>query len=133
MAAKPETSFTKRITSRLPKDIYVMKNHNVYTGGVPDLWISGNKADLWCEMKYVDPLPVNVPIRPMKLLSTLQAEWLNKRHDQGRNVAVIIGCKTGGIILRNKEWMKDISPSLFPSLIKSHAQLAEWVVGEVIR
>lgn len=131
MAAKPETSFTKRITSRLPKSIYVMKNHNVYTGGVPDLWISGDKADIWCEMKYVDPLPVSVPIRPMKLLSPLQAEWLSKRYDQGRNVAVIIGCKTGGIILEDKKWQDEIPPTLFQSLIKSHAQLAEWVVGKV--
>ena len=131
MAVKPETAFTKRITSRLPKSIYVMKNHNVYTGGVPDLWISGDNADLWCEMKYVDPLPVSVPIRPMKLLSTLQAEWLAKRYDQGRNVAVIIGCKTGGIILEDKKWQDEIPPPLFQSLIKSHAQIAEWVVGKV--
>lgn len=131
MAAKPETSFIGKIHKKLPLTVYHMKNHNVYTGGVPDVWYSGQGADMWIEYKYVDPLPVSVPIRPMKLLSTLQAEWLAKRYDQGRNVAVIIGCKTGGIILEDKKWLDEIPPALFQSLIKSHAQIAEWVVGKV--
>lgn len=133
MAAKPENSFIGRIHKKLPLSVYHMKNNNAYTAGVPDVWYSGDGGDLWVEYKYVDPLPVSVPVRPMKLLSALQAEWLAKRYDQGRNVAVIIGCKTGGIVLRDKKWVDEIPVALFRSLIQSHAQLAEWVVGEVTK
>ena len=131
MAAKPETTFTRRLTSKLPKSIYVMKNHNQYVGGVPDLWLSGNLGDLWLEMKYVDPLPVNVPIRPLKLLSTLQDDWLKARHKEGRNVAVVIGCKTGGVVLRHTEWDQEIPVQQFKSLIKSLPDLAELIKEQV--
>ena len=47
MAAKPETTYIGRIHKLLPKSVYYMKNHNVYTGGVPDVWYSGIGGDLW--------------------------------------------------------------------------------------
>ena len=131
MAAKPETSFTRRITSRLPKSIYHMKNSNPYTAGVPDLWFSGNSGDLWVEMKYIETLPVSVPVRPTKLLTALQLDWLNRRYEEGRNVAVIIGCKTGGVILLDKLWQTDIAVDTFKTLIRSPADLAEWIRGQV--
>lgn len=133
MASKPETSFTRRITSRLPKSIYHMKNNNQYVAGVPDLWFSGNGGDLWCEMKYVNPLPVTVPVRPSKLLSALQMQWLNGRHAEGRNVAVIIGCKAGGVILTNLSWEKDIPINEFNSLIRSPSDLATWIGRQVTK
>lgn len=131
MAAKPETNFTKRVTRYLPKSVYRMKNNNTYVGGVPDLWFSGNGGDMWIEMKYVDPLPVSVPVRPAKLLSALQMEWLNDRYDQGRHVAVIIGCKTGGVVLLDKLWQSDMDIKTFKTLIRSPADLAEWIRGQV--
>ena len=133
MAAKPETNFTRRITKLLPDSIYHMKNNNMYVGGVPDKWFSGDKADLWCEMKYVDPLPVTVPVRPMKLLSALQADWLNNRFEEGRNVAVIVGCKAGGVVLQNKEWEEDIPIERFKSMLKSPRDLADWIRRQVTR
>lgn len=133
MGTKPETNFTRRITNRLPKSIYHMKNNNPYTGGVPDLWFSGNGGDLWCEMKYIDPLPVNVPVRPTKLLSALQLDWLNKRHAEGRNVAVIIGCKAGGVILTHRKWEQDIPINDYNSLIRSPNDLAAWIEGQVTK
>ena len=133
MASKPETNFTRRITKLLPDSIYHMKNNNMYVGGVPDLWLSGNKADLWCEMKYIKPLPVSVPIRPAKLLSALQMEWLNSRYDQGRHIAVIIGCEAGGVILQNKEWEKDIPIERFKSILKSPRDLADWIKEQITK
>ena len=133
MASKPETNFTRRITKLLPKSIYYMKNNNQYIAGVPDMWFSGDRSDLWCEMKYVDPLPVNVPVRPSKLLSALQMAWLNQRYAQGRNVAVIIGCKAGGVILTNLNWEKDIPITEFNSLIRSPTDLAAWIAKQVAK
>lgn len=131
MSAKPETKFTDRVKKKLPKSIYVMKNHNLYTGGVPDLWVSGDKDDLWIEMKFVDPLPVNVPVRVNKLLSPLQLEWLEQRYKEGRNVAVIVGCKGGGVILIDLEWDQEIPVSHFKSLIRSDVDLAGWIKEQV--
>lgn len=127
MAAKPETNFSNRVRKHLPKHIYCLKNNNPYAGGVPDLWLSGRKGDAWIEMKYVDPLPVNVPVRPSKLLSALQIQWLDARHDEGRQVAVIIGCKTGGVVLTNKDWHHDLTVEEFKSLILSPTALSEWI------
>lgn len=131
MAAKPETNFMGRVHRKLDPAIYHMKNNNPYLGGVPDVWYSGRAGDLWVEYKYVDPLPVSVPIRPAKLLSALQTEWLNERHKEGRNVAVIIGCKAGGAILRDLQWQHDLNVDYFKSLILSPTQLAEWVFKQV--
>ena len=133
MATTPENKFIGRVHKQLDKicSAYHMKNHNQYIGGIPDCWYSGKSADLWIEYKYVDPLPVNVPIRPAKLLSTLQVDWLNARHTEGRNVAVIIGCKDGGVLLRHTEWDAEIPIQEFKSLIKPLPDLAEWVKEQI--
>ena len=131
MSSKPETNFIARVHKRLPLSVYHMKNHNVYTGGIADVWYDGLAGDCWVEYKYVDPLPVKVPVRPMELLSKLQSQWLNDRYRNGRNVAVIIGCKAGGVILKNKEWEHDIPIQQFNSLIRSPTDLADWIKEQV--
>lgn len=132
MAMTPENKFIGRVHKQLDKicSVYHMKNHNQYIGGIPDCWYSG-KSDAWIEYKYVDPLPVKVPVRPASLLSTLQVDWLKARHAEGRNVAVIIGCKDGGVILRHSEWDNEIPVQQFKSLIKSIPDLAEWIKEQV--
>jgi len=133
MAMTPENKFIGRVHKQLDKicSVYHMKNHNQYIGGIPDVWYSGKSGDLWIEYKYVDPLPVKVPIRPASLLSTLQIDWLKARHTEGRNVAVVIGCKDGGVILHYGEWVAEIPVHTFKSLIKSVSDLAEWIKEQV--
>lgn len=131
MAAKPETTFTKRITSKLPRDIYVMKNNNSYTGGIPDLWISGNHSDLWAEMKYLPKIPTRAIVDPKKLLSSLQLQWLNNRNDEGRHVCVIIGCPAGGVVLQNKVWEMQMTASEYKDQIITHAELTRWIERKV--
>lgn len=136
MAAKPETNFSNAVRAALPDGIYSMKNNNEYVAGVPDLWFSGKKNDLWIEMKFVQKLPKTVPLRPYDLLSTLQEKWLRDRYEEGRNVAVIIGCKRGtkleGIILRDLAWEKDIYPKDFDSLIVSKSELVSFIKEQVM-
>ena len=112
-----------------------MKNNNQYVAGVPDLWFSGTRADLWVEMKFVPKLPKQVPLRPYKLLSPLQLAWLRDRHLEGRNVCVIIGCKRGrlieGIVLTSLDWEQDIPVQHLDTLIRSKIELAEWIVNQV--
>jgi hypothetical protein len=108
-----------------------MKNNNQYTGGIPDVWYSGQSDDIWIEYKYLPKLPVRADVNPTKMLSALQTQWLNSRYDEGRNVAVIIGCPTGGVLLLDKSWNAEIPAKDFCALIKSTADLAEWITAKV--
>lgn len=136
MATKPETNFSNAVRSALPEGIYSMKNNNEYVAGVPDLWFSGPKGDLWVEMKFVPKLPVHVPLRPYELLSPLQLKWLGDRYNEGRNVAVMIGCKRNrlieGIVLCDLAWEKDIHPQDFNTLIVSKTELVSFIREQVM-
>lgn len=136
MASKPETNFSNALREALPEGVYSMKNSNDYTSGIPDLWFSGKGGDLWVEVKFVPKLPVKVPLRPYDLLSPLQEKWLRERYEEGRNVAVIIGCKRKsrleGFLLRDLSWEKDISPADFDALILSKSELARFIEEQVL-
>lgn len=136
MAAKPETNFSKALRDALPDGIYSMKNNNEYVSGIPDLWFSGRRGDLWVEMKFIQKLPKTVPIRPYDLLSKMQEKWLRDRYEEGRNVAVIIGCKRGsrleGIILRDLAWERDIPTQDFGALIVSKSELVSFIKEQVM-
>lgn len=129
--AKPETKFIGRVHAKLPNNIYHMKNSNPYTGGIPDVWYSGPRTDLWVEYKWLPKKPVTAVVDPLNLLSALQAKWLNERANQGRNVAVIIGCPGGGVVLTDYEWKDELNAQEFNSLIESDADLAKWVAKQV--
>lgn len=132
MAVKPETSFIGRVHKHLPKTVYHMKNNNPYLGGIPDIWYSGDKGDLWVEMKYLPKLPKSVPIRVPDLLSKLQTQWLDDRRREGRNVAVIVGCPDGGVLLTDYAWKNELTVTDYSALIKSNAELADWIKGQVL-
>lgn len=131
MSAKPETNFIAKVHKTIPKTVYRMKNNNQYTGGIPDVWYSGCQSDLWVEYKYLPRVPSRAVVDPKKLLSALQLQWLNGREQEGRNVAVIIGCPTGGAILTNGAWNDEIPAKDFGTLIRSSTDLALWIMGRV--
>jgi hypothetical protein len=73
-----------------------MKNHNDYVAGIPDDWYSADPHDLWVEYKY---LPISNPRKPViPDLSPQQFHWIKSRKNEGRNVWVIVGYKSGGVI-----------------------------------
>jgi len=131
MAVKPETTFSKGVLAHIPRDVYHMKNNNPYLSGVPDLWFSGNSADLWVEMKYLPRVPRRDSVVPTELLSKLQAQWLERRHREGRQVAVIIGCPDGGVVLPGITWQDEISATSFVARIQSRPALAQWIIERV--
>ena len=131
MSAKPETTFINALHRKLPTSVYHMKNNNPYTGGIPDLWYSGQSGDVWVEYKFLPTMPVRADVHPAKLLSALQMEWLNGRYEEGRNVAVIIGAPKGGVLLVDRAWEMSLSPQLFASLIRSKDDLIEWIMTQV--
>lgn len=128
MASKPETVFYQSI-HRYLTDVYFEKMFNPYRSGTPDVWYSGNKSDLWIEYKFLQSIPVRADITVP--LSALQTLWLSARHVEGRRVAVVCGCKDGGVILLDRQWEKPIRNLIFKSVIMKRKEIAEWIRDQV--
>lgn len=136
MAAKPETTFIASVHKHLPPTLYRVKNNNAYTAGIADVWYSGKGRDLWVEYKFIE-----VPKRPDTTIdlvsgkspeiSALQQEWLRARHEEGRNVGVVIGSKDGGIWLPGLAWSQTFQAKDFLAHLRTRKELAEEIVREV--
>lgn len=128
--ATPENTFIGSVHRHLPVDIYHMKNHNQYNGGIPDVWYSGPAGDLWVEYKFVV-----IPKRPETIvkveLSELQKDWLSSRHREGRNVAVVVGSKEGGVWFDGLEWTHGCSAGDFRKQLVSRNDLANRINATV--
>lgn len=125
MSTKPETTFYRSVHDHLPKRLYRVKMSNPYVGGVPDIWYSGHETDLWVEFKFV-----KLPAKPLTTIdfgfSKLQLDWMNGRHADGRSVWGIIGCKDGGVVLKNGTWNRtNVTKQEFVRAIRTRKQLAE--------
>lgn len=130
MASKPETTFYRSVHKRLAADTYFEKMNNPYRGGTPDVWYSGEAADLWVEYKWLPRVPVRASVKVD--LSEKQRLWLDNRYEEGRNVSVILGCKEGGVILTHMEWAEDVDADLFNALLQSRDEIAQWIEGVVL-
>ncbi len=121
--ATPENTFIASVHRYLPEDVYHMKNHNQYNGGIPDVWYSGPAGDLWVEYKFIA-----VPKRPETVikidLSELQRAWLTARHAEGRSVAVVVGSKEGGVWFGGVDWSRQINAKEFCGLLVKRQELA---------
>lgn len=129
----PENTFRASVHKHLPVDLYRMKNHNQFNGGIADDWYSGMRADLWVEYKFIvvpklDATEINICGGKKPDLSHLQQEWLRGRHSEGRQVGVIIGCKEGGVWLPGVRWESSINTHYFRHKLLTRVQLAEQIV-----
>lgn len=130
----PENTFIASVHKHMPpvNEFYRMKNHNQYNGGIADMWYSGEKADLWIEYKFiVVPKRDDTIIDLMNgggkagpILSHLQQAWLEDRYIENRNVAVIVGCKEGGVLFENLDWKHPYTAKQFRNLIETRQELA---------
>jgi hypothetical protein len=135
---QPENTFITSVHKHLPVDLYWMKNHNQYNGGIADVWYSGSRADLWVEYKFVvvparDETVIDLVTPRGKKntsdISALQQEWLSSRHREGRNVGVIIGSRLGGVWLPGLSWQSTLSTVAFKERLQSRAELALVLLG----
>ena len=134
MAVKPENTFRNGVHKYLPRTVHHEKMNNPYSSGTADDWYSGSNADLWVEYKFLPRVPQRGTVKIAKLFSPLQLRWLSGRYTEGRNIACIIGCPTGGVILRDKVWEEiETSVASFLSHIKSRTDLASWIREQVER
>lgn len=121
------------VHKHLPREVYRMKNRNPYVGGVPDVWYSAHPRDLWVEYKFVPSVPQRGVVDAKRInLSTLQSDWLAKRHTEGRNVAVIVGVPAGGVIMRDLEWEVGLSPTEFKARIQPRPAIAAWIAQQTL-
>ena len=127
--ATPENTFIGSVHRHLPAELYRMKNHNQYNGGIPDVWYSGPVGDLWIEYKF-NVLPKRADTLVVPGLSELQKNWLRSRHDEGRQVGVIIGCKEGGVWFPGVSWQEPTVAERFRSMVASRITLAK-IIGQM--
>jgi hypothetical protein len=124
----PETTFIQSVHRHLPNELYRMKNHNQYNGGIPDVWYSGPAGDLWVEYKFI-----TVPARDTTVinfgLSELQQSWLKARHHEGRKVGVIVGSKLGGVWYSGLTWDTTITASSFRAQLTARSELATTITN----
>jgi hypothetical protein len=106
-----------------------MKNNNPYVGGIPDVWYSSEMGDLWIEYKYLPSVPKRAVVKID--LSPLQAQWLKERYNEGRNVAVIVGCPLGGVLFKNLDWEDEIAPQKFVQKIVDRKRIASLIVSNL--
>ena len=130
----PENTFISSVHRYFPapsngrrRNPYFMKNNNIYTAGIWDVWYSGMGADLWVEYKWI-ALPKRDTTMIDIALSDLQEDWGAERMNEGRNLAVIVGCKEGGVLFRDHEWENPISVRDFRKRIWSRPELANWIM-----
>lgn len=105
-----EHSFIRSVHRHLPNRVYRWKINARFTKGVPDAWYSGDKGDLWIEYKWL----ARTPKRRAQLgLTALQRKWLNDRYDEGRSVAVVVGCPQGALLLTDKNWNEPLEAGVY--------------------
>lgn len=107
-----ETKYWQRLRKLIkPQLAYVWKVHASYEAGVPDWWAS-DIFDWWVENKRVasklPPLSLDLT-NHQKYLSMNQQLWLQRRHEEGRNVGVIVFAEVGHLWLPRLEWQQPIS------------------------
>ena len=125
---KPENRFIESVHRHLPRT-YAEKMNNPWRAGTADVWYSGDRGDLWIEYKFIERIPRSAEILPD--LTPRQRRWLNNRFDEGRNVAVVLGTPTGGVIYRNKEWMRPLDHVTLAGLIVPRDEIARWIFSQV--
>lgn len=129
MARKAETTFIGGIHKLLPLGVYREKMNNPYRSGTADVWYSGRR-DMWVEYKFLPALPKRTDTLIVLDLTENQKIWLRNRCREGRHVAVICGCKAGGVVFNGLSWDQPISTAEFTSRVISRQAIADWVLSQ---
>ena len=125
--SKPETRYYTAVHKLLPRTVHREKMHNPYRGGTADVWYSGNLDDLWVEYKWLATLPKTAPTCLDRLLSPLQQQWLTGRHEEGRNVVVILGTPEGAWVFEGTSWKEPLDPDIIKTQGYTKQTVAEYI------
>ena len=137
----PENTFIRGVHAHLPpmSQLYRMKNHNQFNGGIADDWYSGSVADLWIEYKFIlvpkrDATMIDISHSATKAgpdLSYLQQDWLRGRHREGRSVGVCIGCRAGAVWFPGISWETPLSAEAYKARLVDRKTFAAQIVSMV--
>lgn len=132
--SKPENTFISSVHRHLPVALYRMKNHNVYNGGIADVWYSGREGDPWIEYKFLvlpkrDDTTINLTTGKNPMLSALQQDWLRGRYNEGRSVHVVVGCKEGGVWFSELEWEQPYTTKQYRNLMMTRQEIAQEILS----
>jgi hypothetical protein len=134
MSSTPETAFIARVHKHFVtgEEPHKEKMHNTYRGGTFDTWYSGINGDLWVEYKWLNKQPERGVFVPR--LTPLQLRWGLDRAGEGRNVAVIVGLPSGGIVLLNPvHWRGGIHARTAYEYFRTAKEIAEWITSKTGR
>lgn len=124
-----ESDYWQALRKKLRDRVYAWKINASYVRGVPDWWASGSEQDLWVENKRVQTVPPVLTLTdPKKYLTMHQQIWLEQRHEEGRQVAVVVFSKSGHLYLPGLEWKKPIPRLQFLDKSLSMEELADHIV-----
>lgn len=128
-----ESIYTANVGRDLPADVYPLKLCLQHESGVADSWYSGNAADLWIEYKWYAKLPRVIDLLKGKKpkLTKLQQDWLTKRHNEGRNVGVIVATPQGAVVYPGTSWKAPLPRAQFLERALSRKQVAEFIAAFV--
>lgn len=130
MSTKPENTFIAAVHKKLgPEKPYFEKMYNPLRSGTPDVYYSGDIGEMWIEYKYIPRIPRSEEIRPD--LTPRQSRWLNNRHTEGRNVAVVLGTPDGAVIYRNREWDSPLTHTELRGRLLTKEEVAKWITTQV--
>lgn len=131
--ATPEATFIASIHRLLPREdeLHREKMNNPYSSGTADVWYSGAR-DLWIEYKFIvipkrSTTLIDLTVGKAPALSVLQQHWLGRRYDEGRNIWVIVGCKEGGVIMKDKDWLSAWPTEQFSTELLGRLALAQQI------
>lgn len=129
-----ETQYWQRHLQPLLKQrVYAWKIAARYVSGIPDWWASGSKGDIWVENKRI----VNDPKTPPavidltdheKYLSVAQQQWLENRHNEGRQVGVVLFSRLGHAFFPGLSWQTPITGQHFIARAMTKHELAEQII-----
>jgi len=136
MSQKPENVFRASVHRYKSKRVHQEKTNNTYRGGIPDDYYesNGKPGSLWVEYKYIAKLQRELLLTAKNAkpkLSDLQEKWIDRAYRNGQQVAVIIGCPKGGLILTDRDWLKPITAEYFEANMKSRKEIMEWIEEQV--
>lgn len=114
MAKGPEGKLIDKVHRQLCSSIYKLKMNMGFgaPSGVADMFYEGDKEDLFVEYKYIPNWEKKRTV-PMSQLTINQVNWISRRMNKKRPVAVIIGDAKGRIMwIDSTNWKNPIKPVL---------------------
>jgi hypothetical protein len=133
----PENTFIASVNRHLPPkdEFHREKMANPYTSGTADYWYS-SRLDMWVEYKFLqlpkrDDTIVSLVGGKKPMLAVLQQEWLKRRHREGREVYVIVGCAEGGVIFKYPEWGIPHSANFYRTNMRTRKEIAQFILARI--